>query len=404
MQELVMILAGGKGSRLYPLCEDRCKPVMPFGGRYKVIDFVLSNFTNSGFYKILVLTQFMSSSIQRHISIGWRLSSQLSHYMDTISPQMRLGDGLYLGTADAIYQNLGIIKDENPDHVFVFGGDHIYKMNVRQMLDYHIEKGADLTISVVPISLHEAKEMGVVEVDSDSRIRRFVEKPENPKPMPEKEDMALVSMGNYLFNQDVLFEVIRRDHLNDSAHDFGRSIISQMIDKYKIYAYNFMTNHWPGMEEKERGYWCDIGTIDTYWEANMELCDVTPRLNLYNQKWPIRTAFYNYPGSKFVFANEDEGRVGRATDSIVSEGCIVSGGHINRSILSPGVRINSFSYVTDSILMDGVKVGRHCKIQKAIIDKDVYIAPHTEIGWDLEKDRKRYYVSESGIVVVAKKD
>ena len=404
MQALVMIMAGGKGTRLYPLSKERCKPTMPIGGRYRLIDFVLSNFTNSGFYQIKVLTQFMSDSLNRHIFLGWRMSSQLEHFVDIVPPQMRMGESWYLGTADAIYQNINIIKNENPDYIFVFGGDHVYKMDVRQMLDYHIEKGADITISTVPIPLRKASEMGVIETDPYGQITGFVEKPKNPKPMHKREDMALVSMGNYIFSKEVLLEVLNRDHIyEDSAHDFGHNIIPKMIGEYHIYAYDFTKNHWPGMEEKERGYWCDIGTIDAYWKTNMDLCSVTPRFNLYNQKWPIRTASNHNPPSKFVFANEREKRVGRATDSLVSEGCIISGGYVNRSVLSPGVRINSYASVTDSVLMEGVKIGRYCKIRKAIIDKDVNIPSHTIIGYAPEYDKKHYHVTESGITVVTKR-
>jgi glucose-1-phosphate adenylyltransferase len=402
-ETLTMILAGGKGTRLYPLCNNRAKPALPFGGRYRVIDLVLSNFTNSGFYKIKVLTQFMSNVLHRHISLGWRLASQLEHYVDILQPGMRDGEEWYLGTADAIYQNIDIIESENPDYVFIFGADHIYKMDIRQMLDYHIEKEADLTVSAVPVPFHQAREMGVIEADPSGRIRGFAEKPENPNPMPGNGDMALVSMGNYIFSREALLDVLGRDHLSeDSAHDFGRNIIPMMIKEYNTYAYDFMTNQWPGMEEKERGYWRDIGTIDAYWEANMDLCSVTPKLNLYNHKWPIRTTPHHYPPSKFVFANEREQRVGRATDSLVSEGCIISGGSVHRSVLSPGVRVNSFARVTDSVLMDNVEIGRHCMIKNAIIDNNICVPPHTVIGYDPEHDRKHYCVTESGIVIVSK--
>lgn len=402
-KELVMIMAGGKGARLYPLSKDRAKPAVPFGGRYRVIDFVLSNFTNSGFYRIKVLTQFKSDSLNRHISLGWKLASQLDQYVDLVPPQMRVSDTWFLGTADAVYQNINLIYDENPDYVFVFGGDHVYKMNVRQMLDYHKEKKAFATIAAVPMPIESSAEMGVIEIDNDNRILDFEEKPASPKPMPKNKAMALVSMGNYIFNKEALLEILYKDNEDkDSTHDFGKNILPRIIKEQKVYAYDFNTNSWPGMEEKERGYWCDIGTIDAYWEANIDLCSVTPRLNLYNQEWPIRTAVHNYPPAKFVFADED--RTGRATDSLVSEGCIISGGSVNRSVLSPGVRINSYSSTTDSILMEGVEIGRHCKIQKAIIDKDVKVPPNTVIGYDLEHDKKHFHVTESGIVVIPKKE
>jgi glucose-1-phosphate adenylyltransferase len=359
MQTMVIILAGGKGTRLYPLSRDRCKPAVPFGGRYRVIDFVLSNFTNSGFYKIKILTQYMSNSLNHHISTAWRLSCHLDQYVDIVPPQMRKGERWYLGSADAVYQNLHLIENENPNYVFVFGADHIYKMNMRKMLDYHIKEGADLTVSSVPYPLDKAKGMGILEVDENNSIKGF------PEPMPGRADMALVSMGNYIFSKKALLEVLEKDSQDkDSNHDFGRDIIPEMIKKYHTYAYDFTANRWPGMEEKEQGYWCDIGTIDVYWEANMDLCSVSPRLNLYNKQWPIRTRIPHYPPAKFVFANERERRIGRATDSLVSEGCIISGGDVNKSILSPGVRINSYASVTDSVLMDEVKIGRHCRIKK----------------------------------------
>jgi glucose-1-phosphate adenylyltransferase len=404
-KELVMILAGGKGSRLYPLSRDRAKPAVPFGGRYRVIDFALSNFTNSGFYKIKVLTQFMSNSLNRHISMGWRLDSNLGHYVDIVPPQMRVGESWYLGTADAIYQNINLIADEDAETIFIFGGDHIYRMDVRQMLDYHKKKKADLTVAVIPVPLSIASEMGVLEVDNDGKIVDFQEKPKDPKPMPGRSDVALVSMGNYIFNKEILLNMLDKDHNNrNSSHDFGKDIIPSMIGKYNIFAYDFNTNSWPNMEEKERGYWCDIGTIDAYWEANMDLCNVTPRFNLYNKDWPVRTVFYPYPPAKFVFANEPGSRVGRATDSLVSEGCIISGGQVNRCVLSPGVRINSYAYVSDSVVMEGVEIGRHCRIQRAIIDKDVCVPSNTIIGFDQEHDKKYFHVTESGIVVIPKKE
>jgi glucose-1-phosphate adenylyltransferase len=405
MNALVIIMAGGKGSRLYPLCRDRCKPAVPFGGRYRVIDFVLSNFTNAGFYKIKVLTQFMSDSLNRHIQKTWRLTSQLDHYVDILPPQMRDENRFYIGTADAVYQNLPLIEEEDAEHVFIFGADHIYKMDISQMLDYHLGKNADMTISALPVPLERADQMGIIEADEYGSVKNFVEKPANPKPMPGDEDMAFVSMGNYIFRKEVLLEVLEKDNLDrGSAHDFGRDIIPGMIARYRVSAYDFTTNEWPGMEEKERGYWCDVGSIDTYWEANIDLCHVTPRLNLYNRRWPIRSALLNYPPAKFVFSNEKERRIGRATDSLVSEGCIISGGDVIRSVLSPGVRINSFASVTDSVLMEGVEVGRHCSIKKAIIDKNVCVPPHTVIGYDPEHDKKRFYVTDSGIVVIPKNE
>ena len=403
--ELAMVLAGGRGDRLYPLSRDRAKPAVPFGGRYRVIDFVLSNLTNSGFYHIKVLTQFKSDSMNQHITKTWHLSNQLGHYIDLVPAQMRIGERWYLGTADAIYQNSNLILDEKPDYVLVFGGDHVYKMDISQMLNYHKERGADVTIATIPIPLAEASNMGVIAVDQDSHILRFDEKPEQPQHMPGDKEKALVSMGNYIFNTSTLLDVLQEDH-NDphSVHDFGKNILPKMLGKHKVLAYDFSTNVWPGLEGEEKGYWCDIGTIDSYWQANMELCSVTPRLNLYNQSWPIRTATHDFPPVKFVFANETDRRVGRATDSLVSEGCIISGGKVNKSVLSPGVRINSYSQVDESVLMEGVEIGRHCKIKRAIIDKDVVVPSNTVIGYNMEEDRKLYNVTDSGIVVIPKKE
>lgn len=403
-KELVMILAGGQGTRLYPLTRDRAKPAVPFGGKYRIIDFVLNNFVNAGFLRIKVLTQFMSDSLNRHISRCWNLSSMVGHYIDLVPAQMRTGESWYKGTADAIFQNFNLITDENPDHLFVFGGDHIYKMDVRQMLEFHKDVKSDLTVACVPMPLKEAASMGVVEVDPNGRIIGWEEKPKHPKPMPGHPDKALVSMGNYIFNTRTILSELTEDAHRQTSHDFGKDIIPNMIGKFKVYAYDFTKNNVPGMEEKERGYWRDVGTIDAYYEANMDLISVIPQLNLYNREWPIRTLEPHYPPAKFVFANEAERRVGRALDSLVCEGVILSGGEVIHSILSPGVRINSFAQVVDSIVMEGVDVGRHCRIRRAIIDKEVAIPAHAEIGYDLEQDRKRFHVTDSGIVVVPKKE
>lgn len=404
MKNLVMVLAGGEGRRLFPLTRDRAKPAVPFGGHYRIIDFVLSNFVNSGFFNIKVLTQFKSQSLNKHISSGWRLSSTLGHYIDTVPAQMRTGESWFKGTADAIYQNINIIEDENPDLVFVFGGDHIYKMDVRQMHQYHLQKDADVTIATVPYPVEEAAgNFGIAVVDQDWRIAAFQEKPKNPISIPDKPGMALVSMGNYIFKKDVLVQALKGDAKKEGDHDFGKNIMPEIIKTHKVYAYDFSNNVWPGIEEKERGYWRDVGTIDSYYEANMDLINVSPQLNLYNDLWPLRTAPAYLPPAKFVFANIEEQRIGYATDSIISEGCIISGGKVHSSILSPGVRINSYSQVEQSILMDGVNVGRHTKIRRAVIDKDVDVPPNLEIGFDIEADKKRFFVSEKGIVVVPKK-
>ncbi len=401
---LVMILAGGEGKRLHPLTLYRAKPAVPFGGRYRIIDFVLNNFINSGFFKIKVLTQYKSDSLNKHISKGWQLSPFLNQYVDLVPAQMRTGGSWYAGTADAVYQNIFHIHDENPDYVCVFGGDHIYKMDVYQMLKYHKSKKADLTISAIPIPIEEAHEFGIIEVDENWRLTGFVEKPQTPpKAMPNNPNMCLASMGNYIFTKDILVNALEEDSkIKDSNHDFGKNVIPMLLNQgKKVYIYNFNDNTFPGMTEQEKGYWRDVGCIDAYWQANMDLLDYKPELNLYSKEWPLRTFNYNYPPAKFIWEEGD--RVGMATNSMVSEGCIVSGGTISHCILSPEVRINSFSSVTDSILMENVSVGRHSEIRKAIIDKNVQIPSYTKIGVNKEEDIARgFYVSEGGVTVVPK--
>ena len=401
---LVMILAGGEGKRLYPLTKDRAKPAVPFGGRYRIIDFVLNNFINSGFYKIKVLTQYKSDSLNKHITRGWALSPFLDQYVDLCPAQMRTGNDWYKGTADAIYQNVFHITDENPRYVCIFGGDHIYKMHVDQMLDFHKQNNADLTISGIPIPIDEASEFGIMEVDDNWRLINFVEKPNyRPKSIPGNPEMCLASMGNYIFNKDVLLEALNEDSKKeDSNHDFGKDIIPMLLSEgKKLYVYDFSKNTFPGMTPAEQGYWRDVGSIDAYWQANMDLLAYSPELNLYSQEWPLRTFNYNYPPAKFVWEEGD--RVGMATNSMVSEGCIISGGGLSHCVLSPKVRINSYSNVTDSILMENVEVGRYSQIRKAIIDKNVIIPPHTTIGFDKDADIKRgFHVSQGGVTVVPK--
>lgn len=401
---LVMILAGGEGKRLYPLTRDRAKPAVPFGGRYRIIDFVLNNFINSGFYKIKVLTQYKSDSLNQHISRGYALSPFLDQYVDLVPAQMRTGGTWYQGTADAVYQNLLHIVDADPNYVCVFGGDHIYKMDVSQMLAYHKEKQAALTIAAIPIPIEEASEFGIMEVDDNWRLTSFIEKPKTkPKSIPGHPELCLASMGNYIFGRDVLVDALERDaKIEDSNHDFGKNVIPMLLNEGKpVYVYNFKDNAFSGMTDAERGYWKDVGSIDAYWQANMDLLDSCPELNLYAKEWPLRTFNYNYPPAKFIWQEGD--RVGMATNSMVSEGCIVSGGSLSRCILSPKVRINSYSQVSDSILMENVNVGRHCEIRNAIIDKNVEIPPHTKIGFDREVDTQRgFFVSPNGITVVPK--
>lgn len=401
---LVMILAGGEGKRLYPLTKDRAKPAVPFGGRYRIIDFVINNFINSGFFKIKVLTQYKSDSLNKHITRGWMLSPFLNQYIDLAPAQMRTGSDWYRGTADAIYQNIFHIIDEDPKFVCIFGGDHIYKMDVSQMLDFHKNKKADLSISAIPIPIEEASEFGIIEVDDDWRLVNFVEKPQyTPKSIPGNPNMCLASMGNYIFDKDTLLKALYKDdQIQESSHDFGKNVIPMLLNEGKnIYVYNFHDNSFPGISDAERGYWRDVGSIDAYWQANMDLLAATPELDLYSKDWPIRTFNYNYPPAKFIWQEGD--RVGMATNSMVSEGCIVSGGMLSHCVLSPKVRINSYSQVVDSILMENVEVGRYSKIRKAIIDKNVKIPPNTRIGYNCEEDVNRgFHVSPGGVTVVPK--
>lgn len=401
---LAMILAGGEGRRLDPLTRERAKPAVPFGGRYRILDFVLSNFANSGVLKMKVLVQYKSESLNTHVQRAWRLSVFLDQYVEIVPAQMRVGPKWYEGSADAIYQNLNIITDEQPDYTFVFGADNIYRMDVRQMLDFHVARKADLTVAAIPVPVSEASQFGIIEVDAEGRMIGFVEKPKSdPKTMPGDPTRCLASMGNYLFTTDALFrEIVRDAGDTGSAHDFGKSIVTGMYKTRPVFVYDFATNVVPGQGEKERGYWRDVGTIDAYYQSNMDLVEVDPIFSLYNDRWPIYTARNNYPPTKFVFASEGEGRVGRATDSLVSEGCIISGGQVHHSILSPKVRVNSFTKVDDCIIFENVNIGRHCRIRRAIIDKHVDIPAGTVIGYDPEADRRRFHVTETGIVVIPK--
>lgn len=400
---LSLVLAGGMGERLYPLTRDRAKPAVPFGGRYRIIDFAINNFVNSGFLKVKVLTQFKSSSLIEHITRVWRLVPEIGQYVEIVPAQMRKGPFWYRGTADAVYQNLELIFDEQPEQVCVFGGDHVYKMDVLQMLDYHIDMNADLTVATIPVPLSEARHFGIVEVDENHRVTGFVEKPkQGAKTIPGRPDMVLASMGNYIFKSRVMIDVLEHNALRDAAHDFGKEVVPEMYPQMRVYAYDFATNEVPGENEHSRGYWRDVGTVDSYFAACMDLVEVTPTFNLYNHRWPILSASLQLPPAKFVFADEDTRRIGIATDSLVSDGVIISGGTINKTILSPRVKINSYAHVDESILMDGVDVGRHSRIRRTIIDKGVRIPPHTVIGYDREADKARFTVTDSGIVVVPK--
>jgi glucose-1-phosphate adenylyltransferase len=400
---MAMILAGGAGTRLEPLTRERAKPAVPFGGRYRIIDFVLSNFANSGIYRMKVLTQYKSDSLNNHLSRAWRMSAALGHYVDAVPAQMRTGLDWYKGSADAIYQNLNLITDEEPDHIFVFGADHVYRMDCRQMLDFHKANRADCTVAAIPVPIELGREFGIIDVGPNGQMLNFLEKPKDPPPMPGNPKMCLASMGNYLFSTEPLVQEIVRDAANDaSAHDFGKSIISEMYKRSRVFVYDFATNQVPGQEPKEQGFWRDVGNIDVYYQSNMDLVDVDPTFNLYNDKWPIYTQPNNFPPAKFVFADRENSRVGHATDSLVSEGCIISGGHVHRSILSPKVRVNSFSEVEDSILFENVSIGRRSRIRRAIIDKNVEIPPGTTIGFNPEEDRRRFHVTAEGVVVIPK--
>jgi glucose-1-phosphate adenylyltransferase len=397
---VAMILAGGEGKRLYPLTRDRAKPAVPFGGRYRIIDFVLSNFVNSGIFKISVLTQYKSGSLMQHLARGWQLAPQMGHYVAPVPATMNVGREWFRGSADAVYQNLDVVANERPTYVCVFGADHIYQMDVCQMLDFHCERGAEATVATIPVPAADMEEYGVLETDADDRVTAFREK---PRPDANVIGTVPASMGLYIFTADILVRAVTDDAERvDSSHDFGRDILPRMVEGGRVFAYDFSHNDIPHMNEQQRGYWRDVGTIDAYWQTSQDLISVTPILNLYNPAWPTISAWYPNPPAKFVFSDPEHNRVGLATNSMVSEGCIISGGHVDRSILAPRVRVNSYSMVSESILFDNVEVGRHARIKRAIIDKGVVVPPGTTIGYDESEDRRRFTVSDSGVVVVPK--
>ncbi len=399
---LGLIMAGGKGERLYPLTRDRAKPAVPFGGKYRIVDFVLSNFVNSGIRSLYVLTQFKSQSLIEHIRETWRLGSVLrDQFVSAVPAQMQQGESWYRGTADAVRQNLNLVHQSDPDIVAVFGADHVYRMDVGQMVDFHTANKADITIAALPMPRAEARAFGIVKVDRNWRMQGFQEKPPRPSPMPGNPDHALSSMGNYLFSTAVLDDILEGTARRRSRMDFGKDILPQVFKKRRVFVYDFNLNIIPGMKKGEQNsYWRDVGTIEAYFQANMELKSVTPPLNLYNHHWPIMTSDPNAPPVKFVFNDED--RRGFAVDSILSSGAIVSGGRVFDSVLGRNVFIHSWSEVRDSILMDGVDIGRRCRIRRAIIDKNVHLPPGTVIGYDQEQDRKRFFVSDTGIVIIPK--
>jgi glucose-1-phosphate adenylyltransferase len=399
---VAVILAGGKGSRLEPLTRDRAKPAVPFGGAYRIIDFTLSNCLNSGLRKILLLTQYKAMSLDRHISMGWGryFCRELGEFVDVVPPQQRIDENWYQGTADAVYQNIYTIEKENPEYVVILAGDHIYKMNYQKLVDAHIANQADMTVGALRATRQEAaRAFGVLQVDAEGRVIGFEEKPADPRPIPDDPDHCLASMGIYVFTARFLFEELCRDATRrGSRHDFGGDVIPAIIDTNRVFAYPFMDEN-----RKREAYWRDVGTLDAYYEANMDLVSVDPQLNMYDDQWPIRTYQPNLPPAKFVFAGDQ--RRGHAVDSIVCPGTIVSGGRVERSILSSGVRVNSFAVVEDSILFANVDVGRHAKIRRAIVEKNVSIPPGVEIGYDADLDRSRgFNVTAYGITIIAKSD
>jgi glucose-1-phosphate adenylyltransferase len=395
-------MAGGQGTRLHPLTRDRAKPAVPFGGKYRIVDFVLSNLVNSQIYSIYLLVQFRSQSLIEHLKDGWQFGRILhDHFIVPVPAQMRLGDSWYQGTADAIFQNLNLIDDFKPDLIAVFGADHIYRMDIQQMIAFHVDRKASVTVATLPVAVEEADQFGVLDVDSGLRVFGFDEKPENPRSMPGAPGKCLASMGNYLFDPQVLREALIEDSQDrNSHHDFGHNLIPALIDRVPVYAYNFMTNRIRGDSEENLAYWRDVGTVDAYYEANMDLRDAKPHLNLYNPYWPLRTAYYNQPPAKFVF--NEESRRGMSVHSVISEGCIISGGSVRNSILGRSVFVHSYSDIDDSVVMDYCNIGRHARIRRAIIDKNVSIPDGEVIGYDLEQDRKRFFVTDSGIVVIPK--
>ncbi|MGC4810874.1 glucose-1-phosphate adenylyltransferase [Micromonospora sp. DT228] len=399
---LAIVLAGGEGKRLMPLTTDRAKPAVPFGGMYRMVDFVLSNLANAGYLKIVVLTQYKSHSLDRHITKTWRMSTLLGNYVTPVPAQQRRGPWWFAGSADAIYQSFNLINDEQPDYVIVFGADHIYRMDPRQMVEDHIASGAAVTVAGIRQPLSMADQFGVIEVGEDGkRIRAFREKPTDAVGLPDAPDEIYASMGNYVFTTRALCEAVERDAADKSSkHDMGGSIIPMLVERGEANVYDFRDNEVPGSNDRDRGYWRDVGTLDSFYDAHMDLINVHPVFNLYNFEWPIYTEQPPWPPAKFVHQWGE--RVGRAVGSMVSPGVVISGSLVENSIVSPKVRVHSWAHVEGSVLMEGVEIGRHAVVRRAILDKNVFVPEGVEIGVDLEKDRQRYTVSDNGIVVIGK--
>jgi len=396
---LVIVLAGGAGERLYPLTKERAKPAVYFGGPYRIIDFALSNCINSGLRRVYIATQYKSLSLNRHIRMGWSIvSEELGEFIEILPPQKRVGEQWYQGTADAVYQNLYSITREDPRHLVVLSGDHVYKMDYSRMLRLHQERGAGVTLATIEVPIADAHRFGIIAIDERERVTGFQEKPKQPSSIPGSPDLALASMGVYVFDTDVLVRALEADAMKATTHDFGRDIIPAVIHQVPVYAYRFYDEN-----KKAAKYWRDIGTLDAYYEANMDLCQVNPEFNLYDPEWPLRTYQPQAPPAKFVFAETGK-RCGEALDSVISPGCIVSGSSIFGSVLCPNVRVHSFCRIEQSILMPGVRIGRHARIRRAIIDRDVLIPRGALIGYNEEEDRRRHTVTDSGVVVVTTED
>ena len=395
---LGIVLAGGEGKRLWPLTADRAKPAVPFGGSYRLIDFVLSNMANAGYLRLCVLTQYKSHSLDRHITQTWRMSSVLGNYVTPVPAQQRLGPRWYTGSADAILQSMNLIYDDNPDYVVVFGADHVYRMDPRQMVQQHIDTGADVTVAGIRVPRREANAFGVIDAAADNKVKAFLEKPADPPGLPDNPDETFASMGNYVFSTKALIDILRADAEDEtSVHDMGGSIMPAMVEAGTAYVYDFADNDVPGSEARDRGYWRDVGTLDAYYDSHMDLVAVHPIFNLYNGHWPIFTNHPQLPPAKFV-----EG--GLAQESIVGVGSIISGSTVRHSVISPNVRIQNGAYVEGSVLMDNVQIGAGAVVRRAILDKNVVVPPGAHIGVDLDSDRQRYHVSEGGVVVIGKSE